>query len=201
MSFDDVDEKLKTRSVIDKCFLLSIRLTLFTHYLSPAILLHPFFDTWDASQWLLWSKRHHWLPNHAQTGIGVRGGDSREQIPFYFRIVSSRGSPFCSRDPLLASPLALDHHPPRVTLHHACFSRIDTPCSFCPCICTIFSLGPCFSFMAGFIPASALQFALLASIPFFFHLDGGDTCYRYRFVFVSILARHEVHARIEWYGF
>ena len=42
-------------------------------YLSPAILLHLFFDPWDASHWLLsWSKRHHWLPNHVQMGIAVR---------------------------------------------------------------------------------------------------------------------------------
>ena len=68
------------------------------------------------------------------------------------------------------------------------------------CLCDIFSLGLRFSFMAGFVLASALQFALLAST-LFFRLDGGNTCYRYRFVFVSILARHDVHARIEWYGF
>jgi len=61
--------------------------------------LHLFFDPWDASYWLLSSKRHHWLPtrNHAQTGIGVRERDSREQSSLPLRIVSLSGSVFSMR--------------------------------------------------------------------------------------------------------
>ena len=43
------------------------------------------------------------------------------------------------------------------------------------------------------------QVALLAFRPPF-HLDGGDTCCRCLFVFVSGVACHDVDARIEWHG-
>ena len=62
------------------------------------------------------------------TGIGVRERDPREQDSLPLHIVSSRSSPFCSRN--LPHRSRSTQRSPRVTLLPACFSRIDTPFPF-----------------------------------------------------------------------
>jgi len=123
---------------------------------------------------------------------------TRFQNSLPLHIVSSRGSPLCSRSPLLALSLTVDPMLPSCdTASWELFPYRHI--NFVPSLSMpLLSLGLRFSFTAGFVLASALQLALLTFLPPL-HLSGGDTCYRSLFVFMSSVARHDVDARIDWH--
>jgi len=94
---------------------------LFTHYLFPAILLHLFFDHWDASHWLLWSKHHHWLYRISRRRVLVSAKEILEnnQPSTSHRIITWLS--LCSSP--RAPPCITAHARPTTLLVRRCFLR------------------------------------------------------------------------------